>query len=200
MIHRFVTFAVLATIHLSRFSAFAVLVLFATLSGCAGNPGPMPGSCPAAAPIDCGTTIPDACCPGAQPICCARDQSCHETAADCAAVCLGSGGTCQTSADCCTGLVCGRRATFCQVAKNLDIGDPCTASAQCLPGLVCDPAARYCTKSCNDSLQCGAQTCMVTTRGFQCAPDCTDKTDCAGTGLSCRASTDPGGQAVKGCF
>src|SRR5205085_327626 len=117
--------------------------------------------------------------------------NCYAQSSDCQMMCKTEMALCSTSADCCAGLVCGRIATFCKTGKDLDVGDPCMASPQCSAGLMCETTT--CTRSCNDSAQCGAGVCLNTSKGFRCVASCQDSTDCAGTGLTCRSSTEPDG-------
>lgn len=60
----------------------------------------IPGTCPDDAPIDCGATLPGACCPASHPVCCAKDEMCHASAADCGDNGKLLGEVCVTSNDC----------------------------------------------------------------------------------------------------
>ena len=157
-------------------------------------------TCPAATPVDCGSTLPGLCCPQSNPVCCARDKRCHATQAECRGPTCGSTGTqCATSATCCTGFVCYRYAELCGEAKNLAIGDTCTADAQCASR----SCSSYCTRTCTANSQCGpGNFCLDTADGPLCIPSCGSSAECSvfGAGVTCAESTDPTGATQRGCF
>lgn len=133
----------------------------------------IPGTCPDDAPIDCGATLPGACCPASHPICCAKDETCHANAADCGDNGKLLGEVCVTSNDCASRLCVNHYCT-----KRCSDGDDCTGDVN---------LTTWCLKSA--------------TSGFICVPLCIT-TDCRrfGANVTCRQSTDPSGMVWDGCL
>lgn len=173
----------------------------ACFDGVCGEPSAQKPTCPAEAPVDCGSVLPDMCCPSDTPFCCAKDQLCHVDAADCNGPPSCSGKACASSSsfDCCAGFTCARFGHTCHTAKNLDLGDACIADSQCAS----KSCTAYCSKPCASTAECGtANQCLQTLAGFRCIPFCSTSADCTvfGPNITCQKSTDPSGLNLNGCF